>query len=101
VLEPCVTRYLKAVLSRSPARVVVMTGSPAEKAFRLVFDVAGRDHAHVEEGTAAGRRRLLLYLRHPEWLRRRPPDARAANELPAAVSPEQLEQLHGALRDST
>ena len=95
-LEPCADRYLHAVLSTSPARVVVAVGVKAAKAFEGL-KVERDERTPVTEITLGGSPRLLLFLPHPTWLRRQPKEVAEALVLPAAVSPENLAELRAAV----
>ena len=96
-LEPCVDRYLGAVVGHSPARVVVVVGEKAAQAVSRTFHQPPQSPpALVGPVPIAGLERFLLYTRHPGWLRRNPSEAEA-NVLPMGVTTAQLEQLRAAV----
>jgi uracil-DNA glycosylase len=88
-LGECSSRYLTATISLSPARIVVVLGANASKAFRRLFVLDGNDPV-IGPVVRGGAARMVAFLPHP--------NARRKRTFSATVGTEQLQKLREYLR---
>jgi uracil-DNA glycosylase len=91
-LNECVSKYLKNILSRSNAKIIVILGSVAKTAINQGIDICINHKSLISPVEIKNKKRLITFLPHP--------NARMARTFGAILSEVELNTLQGFLRSN-